>query len=95
MQNLHSSARTAAKTKFKSLGLNTSAKIATILMLAAGLISSCEMPETKKATPIDSYDYGKTQIVEIDSCQYILHTSYRETAITHKGNCKYCLIRKK
>jgi hypothetical protein len=95
MQNLHSSARTAAKTKFKSWGLTTSATIATILMLAAGLISSCEMPETKKINFIDSYDYGITKIIEIDSCQYILHTGYKETAITHKGNCKYCLTRKK
>ncbi len=33
MQNLHSSARTAAKTMFKRWGLIRQAKIATILML--------------------------------------------------------------
>jgi hypothetical protein len=81
--------------KVPKMRFTTSAQIAAILLLAAGLFSSCEMPKTKKATTIDSYDYGKTQIIEIDSCQYILHIGYKETAITHKGNCKYCLTRKK
>jgi hypothetical protein len=43
MQNLNSSARTAAKTKFKSWGLIPSAKIATILMLAVVLFKGIKL----------------------------------------------------
>ena len=49
MQKLNSSARTAAKIKFKSWGLTTSAKIETILLLAAGLLSSCNVENDSTA----------------------------------------------
>ncbi len=47
MQNLHSSARTAAKTMFKRWALLRPAKIATILMLYAVLASSCGFHKAK------------------------------------------------
>ena len=71
MQKLHSSARTAAKTKFKSWGLTTSAKIATILILAAVFISSCDNePIYKRAyiiTKSDDDNWTTSGRIECDS----------------------------
>jgi hypothetical protein len=98
MQNLHSSARTAAKTKFKSWGLTTSAKIATILLLAA-VFSSCE-PQSKDGTKTDTKYTSLAcdiKVVTIDSCEYIVAQAGRidgGLSIVHKQNCKYCAGRK-
>lgn len=97
MQKLNSSARTAAKIKFKSLGLTTSAKIATILMLAAGL-SSCE-PTAKDGAKSDikySSMSCEIKVITVDSCEYIVaQTGFSNggISIVHKQNCKYCLNR--
>lgn len=46
------------------------------------------------------FEYGNTDVYhiqEIDGCEYILVNgmNYKEPALTHKGNCKYCLERNK
>jgi hypothetical protein len=35
-------------------------------------------------------------VVEIDGCQYIVCNAYgnHDITITHKGNCKFCVMRK-
>jgi len=45
-----------------------------------------------------TFEYGAVdvyRIQEIDGCEYILVNGYgnHEPALTHKGNCKYCLQR--
>ena len=32
-------------------------------------------------------------IVEVDSCEYLLGDWGKQTVLTHKGNCKFCLER--
>ena len=96
MLNRNSSARTAAQKSSKCSSLIRPATIAAILMLAAGLIlSSCEMPKEKNAEFVEYYNYGNVRVIDIDSCQYVLYNVYGGYSITHKGNCKYCLTRKK
>jgi hypothetical protein len=71
-------------------------------------VTSCSdepetVPQTTKPVPNDNYmmfEYGTTDeyhIQEIDGCEYILvnGTANHEPALTHKGNCKYCLERDK
>lgn len=44
----------------------------------------------------DSFGQLKNaKIVVIDSCEYIQFHTYGNEAITHKGNCKFCVKRKK
>jgi hypothetical protein len=42
---------------------------------------------------------SKCQVVQIDSCEYIVLSYWvndqRITSITHKGNCNYCIERNK
>jgi hypothetical protein len=82
MQNLHSSARTAAKTMFKRWASLRQAKIATILMLAAVCLSSCsdyvvETNEKDKNTKriigkgTCLYNGREYQIIEVDSVEYL------------------------
>lgn len=35
------------------------------------------------------------EIIIVDSCEYLYKSSYRNKAIEHKGNCRFCLIRNK
>ena len=76
-----------------------------LLLLAC--ITSCsddpETPQTTELAPINQYkefeysDMDVYHIQEIDGCEYILvnGTANSEPALTHKGNCKYCLERNK
>lgn len=71
MQNLHSSARTAAKIMFKRWASLRQAKIATILMLAAVLALSCgDCNGYKRAYIIsksDDNNWTTSGIIECDS----------------------------
>ncbi len=72
------------------------------------LLVSCEREiEVKVQKTIEVEDIGGLEfeysdmdvyhIQEIDGCEYILVNGMdnREPALTHKGNCKYCLERNK
>ena len=77
------------------------------LILAAIVfgIVSCNQQQEQQTTSSqikdDSYEkfeYGGVDVYhiqEIDGCEYILVNGYgnHEPALTHKGNCKYCLQR--
>jgi hypothetical protein len=72
-----------------------------ISLMVLGLTSCVCEPETTEQTPSGEYkmfEYGETDVYhiqEIDGCEYILVNgrSNQEPALTHKGNCKYCLER--
>lgn len=55
----------------------------------------------KSINSLGKFPYNSTtdelSIVEIDNCEYIVCNaySYRDIAITHKGNCKFCVERNK
>lgn len=33
-------------------------------------------------------------VIEYDSCEYVIRSSYNRGFLAHKGNCKYCEKRK-
>ena len=67
-------------------------KILLILTLA---LVSCEQQEKHTTKRVDNSDLMiNFKIVTIDSCEYVSDT-YVNYNICHKGNCKYCLMRKK
>lgn len=77
------------------------------LILAAIVfgIVSCNQQQEQQTTSnqiednsYQIFEYGEVDVYhiqEIDGCEYILVNGYRnhEPALTHKGNCKYCLQR--
>lgn len=37
----------------------------------------------------------RVRVVEIDGCEYLMNTVHNGLDLTHKGNCKFCLERKR
>lgn len=69
-----------------------------IVTLLSGLFIGCHPhAESSGGSPIERD--GDFNIEVIDSCQYVVYdhgiADQRVYAITHKGNCKYCLERNK
>jgi hypothetical protein len=102
MQNQSTSARTAAKYGSKSPLLFRQATILAILMLAAGLFVGCSTENSnadKKRMETLSSSTCETgfciAIMVYDSCEYLVSGYGYSQMMTHKGNCKYCLTRKK
>lgn len=100
MLNCKTSVGTTAQKSSKSRLLFRPATLAAILMLAAGLLFSCE-PTSKDGAKSDtkyssmSFD---VKVITVDSCEYIVAqtgTLDGGLSIVHKQNCKYCLNRKK
>lgn len=57
-----------------------------------------EQQDQIKDDSYEKFEYDKVDVYhiqEIDGCEYILVNGYgnHEPALTHKGNCKYCLQR--
>jgi hypothetical protein len=66
-----------------------------IPLLLIVLVGCSEIP--KEHRPIVSNPdilYGMN-IVQVDSCEYVVYSSYQQSGITHKGNCKFCIERSK
>lgn len=78
-----------------------------LFLIGLSLLVSCSNePETGSTTQsvtnnqykeFEYSDMDVYHIQEIDGCEYILvnGTANSEPALTHKGNCKYCLERNK
>ena len=57
-----------------------------LLFIAAVLLCSCTRePRTVKNVGGTSFD-----VVEVDSCEYIIGCAGYKGYMAHKGNCKYC-----
>lgn len=98
MQNCKTSARTAVKYGSKSSLLFRPATLAAILMLAAGLFVACSNAYNNPTLPTNNLniDGRQYQVITIDSCEYIVYgVGMNYSMFSHKGNCKYCLTRKK
>jgi hypothetical protein len=70
-----------------------------ILLLLACLmgLTGCGADEVRNAASDDNvtttYKF-KHVVVQVDGCEYLMFKSGPEClAVTHKGNCKFCLIR--
>ena len=79
-----------------------------VFLMGLFLLASCDDgSETydQKTTEVEDiggleFEYSDMDVYhiqEIDGCEYILVNGMdnREPALTHKGNCKYCLERNK
>ena len=84
--------------KFATVGI-VSLFIFCILLLIYIPVNSCntikeEKEDLKKLQlPKETLRSHTIEIVEIDSCEYILLMTDFHLSLTHKGNCKYCLKR--
>lgn len=69
-------------------------KLLTISLLIT--LFSCEKEKTQE---LEYKEVSKTlggegiKILEIDSCEYVLHSVDFGYSICHKGNCKFCTRR--
>lgn len=62
-----------------------------LLFIAAVLLCSCvKEPRTVENVGGTSFD-----IIEVDSCEYIIGCAGYHGYMAHKGNCKYCEQRRK
>lgn len=61
-----------------------------LFTLAVGMIAGCTEPTvTKQITQtIISTGDKPLEIIEIDSCEYLVSCYDRSRSLTHKGNCK-------
>jgi hypothetical protein len=91
----------------KDKDLNNMKKFLLIGIILFGIMSCNDEQETATQTTTESihnddmiFHYGNVdeyRIQEIDGCEYIVVNgrANSEPALTHKGNCKYCLERSK
>ena len=67
-------------------------------LLLATILISCEQGSLKtevlKKSVNQELDGQNIEIVIIDSCEYIYIDNGNATWGSHKGNCKFCFVRK-
>jgi hypothetical protein len=66
----------------------------TLVFVSCSGINSHTVQPTKTLSEI--VPFGELTIIELDNCEYIaFQLGNHNGAVTHKGNCKYCLARNK
>lgn len=55
----------------------------------------CSCNGTTKTRTIESIDGTTFDVIEVDSCEYLVATRGYQGYMAHKGNCKYCEQRRK
>lgn len=65
-----------------------------ILALSILLLTCCT-PITKEELRQLEFHYGKPDVLEFDSCEYVILKAGHVLGLAHKGNCKYCEQRRK
>lgn len=67
-----------------------------LLCLTLAMIS-CDSKriESKSVVLQESFGDHTIRVYMIDSCEYIYIFTPKNLLFTHKGNCKYCQLRKK
>lgn len=63
-----------------------------LILISLVALLGCEMPVINETQPAQR---GIIQVLDVDSCQYVVWDWIDAGAIVHKQNCKYCLIRNK
>ena len=70
-------------------------------LLVAVIFCGCEsdnpkqQEEQKPLNQIQSIETGYVQVVQIDSCEYVIWNYGYAGGIVHKQNCKFCVERSK
>jgi hypothetical protein len=66
-------------------------------------VFGCKMPSENSdidfslpKEPITTNSFGRFDIIEIDSCEYVAsNIGFNSAVLTHKGNCRFCESRLK
>lgn len=66
---------------------------AILIIIALLMLTACN--ETRKTKTIDNVSGTAFDVIEVDSCEYIIGSAGYKGYMAHKGNCKYCEQRKK
>jgi len=64
-----------------------------IVSIIIGILFSCT--STNKTRTVESIDGTAFDVIEVDSCEYLIAYEGYKGFMAHKGNCKYCEKRKK
>lgn len=61
---------------------------AILIIIAALMLTACS--EIRKTKTIDNVSGTAFDVIEVDSCEYIIGSAGYKGYMAHKGNCKYC-----
>jgi outer membrane biogenesis lipoprotein LolB len=64
-----------------------------LTIVAVLMLTACN--GTTKTRTIESIDGTAFDVIEVDSCEYLVTTRGYQGYMAHKGNCKYCEQRRK
>ena len=64
-----------------------------ICLIVAVCLCSCN--HSRKTQTIQNVDGTYFDVIEIDSCEYVIGNFGYKGYMAHKGNCKYCEQRRK
>lgn len=70
------------------------AVIAVIALLFVVLGQKIFDSKPQKIDTAESYVLRSFEVIEIDSCEYVISKLSSGYSICHKGNCKHCIARK-
>jgi len=59
-----------------------------LFLIAMLMLTACN--ETRKTKTIDNVSGTTFDVIEVDSCEYIIGSAGYKGYMAHKGNCKYC-----
>ena len=59
-----------------------------IFIIALMTLTACN--ETRKTKTVDNVSGTAFDIIEVDSCEYLIGSAGYKGYMAHKGNCKYC-----
>ena len=64
-----------------------------LTIVAVLMLTACN--ETTKTRTTENIDGTTFDVIEVDSCEYLVATRGYYGYMAHKGNCKYCEQRRK
>ncbi len=66
-----------------------------VIFCGCGSSNSEQQKEQKPLSQIQHIETGDVQVVQIDSCEYVVWNYGYAGGIVHKQNCKFCVERSK
>ena len=61
-----------------------------VILFIFTLLTLTACNETRKTKTIDNVSGTAFDVIEVDSCEYIIGSAGYKGYMAHKGNCKYC-----
>ena len=75
--------------------LNHIAYLLLVVVIFCGCGSNDSKQQRKQLNKVQEVEYGTSQVLEIDSCEYIVWNYGYAGGMVHKQNCKFCTERSK